>query len=179
MWLAVWKTLMTAQRQSLWCPSEGRGPGVGRAWTSMVSKIQDPSGLEDKAVDGILIQFQLVVKGFQSDVFLGGWRGHCTKWIWVSNILSLLKSTYWWNEWYEHNAMTCIYVENYSWWLLNSLQGLVSMARPGLSATWLATRAPAPWWAASWRPPASVTPRKTTPWAGGLNVITPLGSCSS
>lgn len=45
-------------------------------------------------------------------------------------------------------------------------QVLAWTAKVDWSATWLDTRAPAPWWAANWRPPASATLRTTTPWAG-------------
>lgn len=45
-------------------------------------------------------------------------------------------------------------------------QVLVWMARVVWSATWQDMRAPAQWWAASWKPPASAILRTTTPWAG-------------
>lgn len=52
-------------------------------------------------------------------------------------------------------------------------QVLVWMAKVDWSATWQDMRAPAPWWAASWRPPASATLRTMTPWAGEKEKITP------
>lgn len=45
-------------------------------------------------------------------------------------------------------------------------QGPAWTARAAWSATWQVTRAPAQWWAASWKLPASATLRMTTPWAG-------------